>query len=80
MPDILVRGINQEIKKQVERRAKSAGHSISEEMKRLVAQALSRSSDQPPLGKAIRAAFSEAGYVELELPDRMGLPEDPFRK
>lgn len=78
MPDVLVRDLSPEIKMQVEKRARQAGRSMSDEMKRLVMEALERSRDQQPLGQAIRSAFSESGFAELELPTRSAAPRDPF--
>jgi len=80
MADILIRDMPIDLKAQVEKRARAAGHSISEEAKRLLAAALTREEDRLPLGKAMREAFGQAGYVDLELPARTDSPVDPFAR
>ncbi len=80
MVDILIRDMPADLKAEVEKRAKAAGHSISEEAKRLLAVALTRKEEDLPLGKAMREAFGEAGFVDLDLPPRTDSPSDPFAR
>lgn len=80
MVDILIRDMPAALKAEVEKRARAAGHSISDEAKRLLAAALTREEVRLPLGKAMREAFGETGYVDLDLPPRTDPPSDPFAR
>ncbi len=80
MPDLLIRNLPSDLKEDIARRAKHSGKSLSEEAKQLLANALKDNKGKLPMGQALRKIFAEAGFADLELPNRIDKPQDPFAK
>ncbi|MEL6735713.1 MAG: hypothetical protein AAFO68_00880 [Pseudomonadota bacterium] len=78
MPDLLIRDLSPPLKKLIESEAKKRGLSLSDQAKWMLSQSLSDDKNQQPLGQTMRTIFSEAGHVDLDVPKRTDLPEDPF--
>ncbi len=80
MPDLLIRNLPENLKKDIARRARKSGKSLSDEAKHLLKKAVKNSGEKLPLGVALRKTFADVGYANLELPPRAENPDNPFRK
>ena len=68
---LTIRGLDAAVKARLRRRAAARGHSMEEEARQLLTQALDQAAEpETGLGDAIHALFAPLGGVELELPPR----------
>ncbi|BAR99075.1 FitA-like ribbon-helix-helix domain-containing protein [Blastochloris viridis] len=68
---LTIRGLDAGVKARLRRRAAERGHSMEEEARQLLAQALAQPAEpKTGLADAIHALFAPLGGVELELPPR----------
>ncbi len=75
MAQLIVRNIEQDVKEQLARRARRHGHSMEEEVRRILRDAVgerARPSDQPGLGTQLAEHFAEYGFEDVELPEMKG--------
>ena len=70
MTTLTVRNIEPAIKDKLRRAAAAHGHSMEEEVRIILRNALAQSMAQNGLGSRIHARFAALGGVELELPER----------
>lgn len=71
MSNITIRKLDPTVKERLRVRAAHHGHSMEEEVRRILKQAVSDSADEPRSAyDAIRRHFAGLGGVELELPAR----------
>lgn len=63
MAQIIVRNIDEHIKKQLQKRAKIRGVSMEEEARNILKNAVSESSDMP-IGERLREEFKDIGFDE----------------
>ena len=78
MASITIRNLDDEVKTRLRTRAAGNGHSMEEEARLILAQAVERAP--PPakgLGTALHELFKPFGGVELELPPREPMREPP---
>lgn len=73
---VTVRGLDAGTKRKLRLRAAEHGHSMEEELRAIIRNALSRSEDVD-LGTAIRRRVAKYGGMELELPPRGPMRELP---
>jgi len=69
---LTIRSVDPELKARLRKQAAEHGHSMEEEVRRILRDALLPAVPTPGLGSRIRARFAEVGGVDLELPDRSG--------
>jgi len=70
-----VRIIEQEVKERLAERARAHGHSMEEEVRRILRHAVGetgRPSDEPGLGTQLAEHFAAYGFEDVELPDMAG--------
>lgn len=77
MASITIRNLDEELKRRLRIRAAEHGHSMEEEAREILRQAMSRPAPAPNLGEAIHRRFAALGGVDLELPDRAPMPAPP---
>ncbi|MXX76051.1 MAG: plasmid stabilization protein [Holophagales bacterium] len=70
MASITVRNLDDEVKKGLRMRAAANGHSMEEEARIILREAVEPETGEQNLAAAIRARFAPLGGVELELPPR----------
>ena len=70
MAQLLVRNLEQSVKTKLQRRAKRHGHSMEEEVRSILRNALKSSDaeDEMPLGTRIQRRFAGIGLLEEEIP------------
>lgn len=79
MASITVRNLDDEVKKGLRMRAAANGHSMEEEARIILREAVQRDTEpEKGLGTAIHELFKPLGGVELDLPPREPMRE-PFR-
>lgn len=78
MASLTIRNLDPALKRRLRIRAAEAGHSMEEEVRRILRAALV-AQDQAPgdLYRAIRAHVEPLGGVDLPLPDRDPMREPP---
>ena len=69
MATITIRKLNEETKNKLRLLAARHGHSMEEEVRRILNQAVNQ-EEQTGLGTFIRQQFEATGGVELEIPSR----------
>ena len=69
MATITVRNLNEETKRKLRQQAARHGHSMEEEVRRILDRAVTQ-TDQQGLGTWIHLQFAKLGGVELEIPPR----------
>ena len=78
MASITIRNLDDDVKTRLRRRAAGHGHSMEEEARLILAEAVSRKATPAKgLGTAIHELFRPFGGVELELPPREVVREPP---
>ena len=78
MASITIRNLEDDVKTRLRRRAAGHGHSMEEEARRILAEAVARDAAPPKgLGTAIHNLFKPFGGVELDLPPRQATREPP---
>ncbi len=77
MASITIRNLDEELKRRLRIRAAEHGHSMEEEAREILRQAMSRPAPAPNLGEAIHRRFAALGGVDLELPPREAMPAAP---
>ena len=77
MASITIRNLDEELKRRLRIRAAEHGHSMEEEARDILRQAMSRPAPAPNLGEAIHRRFAALGGVGLELPEREPMPAAP---
>lgn len=79
MPDLLIRNLPDDVKRDIERRANESGRSLSEQAKRLIAAALEAEKPKSGFGTMVRDSFSE-GLVDDETHDQIWKTLEDTRK
>jgi plasmid stability protein len=74
---ITIRNLDDDLKRRLRMRAAEHGHSMEEEAREILRQAVTRVIAPKNLGQAIHARFAAIGGVELELPARGQMREPP---
>ena len=80
MATLTIRNLDDSTKAQLRLQAARHGRSMEEEARAILRQAVAGAPPQPTMagvGHRIQAHFARLGGVELELPDRAGLPQPP---
>ena len=77
MANITIRNLDNRVRMQLRKRAAGHGHSVEEEVRAILHEAVRQENPPTNLLSAIRARFDPLGGVELELPVRNPLPEPP---
>jgi len=67
---ITIRNLDEEVKARLRVRAAGRGHSMEEEARQILREAVERQAGPTNLAAAIRGRFEPLGGVELELPPR----------
>ncbi len=75
MASITVRNLEDSVKARLRMRAAERGHSMEEEARIILRDAVRPRTEPENLAQAIRARFAPLGGVELQLP-----PRDPIRE
>ncbi len=70
MANITIRNLDDDVKTRLRMRAAENGHSMEEEARRILREAVRRKPSAQNLARSIRARFAPLGGVELELPPR----------
>ena len=76
MATITVRKLKEETKRKLRQQAALHGHSMEEEVRRILDQAVNQ-ADQQGLGTWIHQQFAEFGGVDLEIPPRSAVRPAP---
>lgn len=78
MASITIRNLDSDVKRRLRMRAAGNGHSMEEEARWILAEAVERRAlPVKGLGTAIHELFKPFGGVELELPPREPMREPP---
>jgi plasmid stability protein len=80
MATLTIRNLDDSTKAQLRLQDARHGRSMEEEACAILRQAVAGAPPQPAMagvGHRIQAHFARLGGVELELPDRAGLPQPP---
>ncbi|MCA3367767.1 MAG: plasmid stabilization protein [Roseomonas sp.] len=77
MASITIRNLDEDLKRRLRIRAAEHGHSMEEEARDILRQAMNRPAPAPNLGEAIHRRFAALGGVELEPPEREAMPAPP---
>ncbi|MEO1017760.1 MAG: plasmid stabilization protein [Pseudomonadota bacterium] len=79
MTSLTIRKIDPFVKERLRVRAAEHGHSMEEEVRRILSKAVAQPKDQTgaDLYQAIRARFEPLGGVDLELPPRTPMRDPP---
>ena len=77
MASITIRNLDEEVKARLRVRAAGRGHSMEEEARQILREAVERQAGPTNLAAAIRGHFEPLGGVELELPPREPMREPP---
>lgn len=70
MASLTVRNLDERLKKKLRLRAASNGHSMEEEVRKILKAALKEKKDDVDLGTALRRRFGRFGGVDLDVPPR----------
>lgn len=74
---IVVRGLEEDVKRRLKRRAERYGRSMEEEVRDILRNAVKSAAEPPPkLGSRIAARFSKVGLAN-DLPELHGQPARP---
>lgn len=74
-----IRNLDDRVKSELRLRAARAGHSMEEEARRVLAEAVGlKPARERGLAERIRRRFAEIGSVDLLIPEREVLEEDDF--
>lgn len=74
MATITVRNLDESIKQKLRIQAASHNHSMEEEVRIIIQNAVQRTDDTDGIGSRIHKHFMEAGGIELAEPRRADLP------
>ena len=74
MASITIRNLDEALKQSLRIRAAEHGHSMDEEARNILRQAIGRAAPPQNLGEAIHRRFAALGGVELEVPPREAMP------
>ena len=77
MASITIRNLDEQTKEHLRVRAASHGHSMEEEARRILREALTRKQPRQNLAAAIAERLASLGGVELELAPREPIREPP---
>ena len=77
MASITIRGLDDEVKTRLRVRASANGHTMEEEVRIILREAVGREAEPENLASFIRECFEPLGGVELELPPRGPMREPP---
>jgi plasmid stability protein len=78
MASLTIRNLDDGVKAKLRMRAAQRGHSMEEEARRLLSEAVdSPAADETGLGTAIRRRFAAAGSFKLEVPPRGPMRSPP---
>ena len=70
MASIIIRNLDDGLKRRLRMRAAENGRSMDEEARDILRRTAAEASSPKDLGRAIHARFAALGGVELELPER----------
>ncbi len=76
MAQLVVRDLNDEVKAKLQLRARQHGHSLEEEVRNILRNAVADVSAPPGLGSRIAACFAGIGLDE-DIPELRGQPARP---
>ncbi|WP_428994509.1 FitA-like ribbon-helix-helix domain-containing protein [Halomonas elongata] len=76
MASITIRNLDEQLKAQLRMEAARHGHSMEEEVRIILRNALNRPQTKG-LGTRIRERFAGEGGIEIELPPRCDKPREP---
>jgi len=74
---ITIRNLDDGLKKRLRVRAAERGHSMEEEVRDILRQAVGGPVAPVNLGEVIHRRFTALGGVDLDLPPRESMPEPP---
>lgn len=78
MTDFTIHDLGDDVAQQLQDRASEHGHTVEEELRAIVQQALNgRKPARRNIAKRIRECFAPVGGMKLELPPRGPIPEPP---
>ena len=77
MASITIRNLDDEVKTQLRVRAAGKGHSMEEEARQILRDAVGRRPSSSNLASIARSHFGPANGVDLELPTRGPMREPP---
>ena len=77
MASITIRNLDDAVKTRLRVRAAANGHSMEEEARIILREAVERRTGPQDLAHAIRTRFAPLGGVELELPAREPMRDPP---
>ena len=77
MASIVIRNLDDEVKTQLRVRAAQKGHSMEEEARRILREAINRKPRSRDFASLMRAHFGPSNGVDLELPPREPAREPP---
>ncbi|WP_367026080.1 plasmid stabilization protein [Methylococcus sp. ANG] len=77
MATLTIRNLDEAIKAGLRLRAASHGHSMEEEVRQILRQAVQASAAETGLGTRIHRRFAAIGGAELTLPDRTAARQPP---
>ena len=77
MASITIRNLDDNVKSRLRLRAAANGHSMEEEARVILREAVGRRAQPENLARFIRECFAPYGGVELELPPREPMREPP---
>ena len=77
MASITIRNLDDDVKVRLRVRAAGRGHSMEEEARQILREAVEREAGPTNLATAVRDRFAPLGGVELELPPREVMQEPP---
>ena len=77
MASITIRNLDEDVKARLRVRAAGRGHSMEEEARQILREAVEHEAGPTNLAAAIRGRFEPLGGVELELPPRERMREPP---
>lgn len=77
MASITIRNLDDAVKQRLRMRAAEHGHSMEEEARDILRQAVGRKAPAANLGEAIHRRFAAIGGAELDLPPREAMPQPP---
>lgn len=77
MASITIRNLDDDVKTRLRTRAATNGHSMEEEARLILGEAVRRETEPENLAAFIQECFAPYGGVELELPPRGPMREPP---
>jgi plasmid stability protein len=77
MSTLTIRNLDDSVKSRLRVEAARAGCSMEEYVRRMLAASLAGPGGDRPLGTWMHELFTEAGGVDLDLPERTELPRAP---